>query len=71
MRISSIAKSIVAGLAAGATAAVTAVQDGALTTGEGVTIALVVLGAWGPGTCDTGPLPPSGGRGPFVVPAGG
>lgn len=47
MRISSIAKSIVAGLAAGATAAVTAVQDGALTTGEGVTIALAVLGAWG------------------------
>ncbi|MFH9403244.1 hypothetical protein ACH4JS_26365 [Streptomyces sp. NPDC017638] len=47
MRISSIAKSIVAGLAAGATAAVTAVQDGVLTTGEGVTIALAVLGAWG------------------------
>ncbi|MFH8805468.1 hypothetical protein ACH4F6_39005 [Streptomyces sp. NPDC017936] len=47
MRISSIAKSIVAGLAAGATAAVTAVQDGALTTGEGVTIVLAVLGAWG------------------------
>ncbi|MEV7240466.1 hypothetical protein AB0N92_04270 [Streptomyces sp. NPDC093248] len=47
MRISSIAKAIVAGLAAGATAAVTAVQDGVLTTGEGVTIALAVLGAWG------------------------
>jgi uncharacterized membrane protein len=47
MRISSIAKSIVAGLAAGATAAVTAVQDSILTTGEGVTIALAVLGAWG------------------------
>ncbi|WP_432170909.1 hypothetical protein [Streptomyces sp. 1222.5] len=47
MRISSIAKSIVAGLAAGATAAVTAVQDGTLSTGEGVTIALAVLGAWG------------------------
>jgi hypothetical protein len=47
MRISSIAKSIVAGLAAGATAAVTAVQDSQLTTGEGVTIVLAVLGAWG------------------------
>ncbi|MFJ6905617.1 hypothetical protein [Streptomyces griseoluteus] len=47
MRISSIAKSIVAGLAAGATAAVTAVQDGILDTGEGVTIALAMLGAWG------------------------
>ncbi|MFF9582506.1 hypothetical protein [Streptomyces achromogenes] len=47
MRISSIAKSIVAGVAAGATAAVTAVQDGTVTTGEGVTIVLAVLGAWG------------------------
>ncbi|MEU3507968.1 hypothetical protein ABZ733_08550 [Streptomyces longwoodensis] len=47
MRISAIAKSIVGGLAAGATAAVTAVQDGSLTTGEGVTIVLAVLGTWG------------------------
>ncbi|MFF7290656.1 hypothetical protein [Streptomyces griseorubiginosus] len=47
MRISSIAKSIVSGVAAGATAAVTAVQDGVVTTGEGVTIVLAVLGAWG------------------------
>ena len=47
MKISSIAKSVVAGLAAGATAAVTAVQDGVLSTGEGVTIVLAVLGAWG------------------------
>jgi hypothetical protein len=47
MRISSIAKSIVSGLAAGATAAVTAVQDNVITTGEGVTMALAVLGAWG------------------------
>lgn len=47
MRISSIAKSIVAGLAAGATAAVTAVQDNVITTGETVTIVLAVLGAWG------------------------
>lgn len=47
MRISSIAKAIVSGLAAGAAAAVTAAQDGVITTGEGVTIALAVLGAWG------------------------
>ncbi|MGV4890423.1 hypothetical protein ACSR0Z_28165 [Streptomyces viridosporus] len=47
MRISSIAKSIVAGLAAGATATVTAVQDGVLDTGEGITIVLAMLGAWG------------------------
>jgi len=47
MKISSIAKSIVAGVAAGATAAVTAVQDQVLTTGEGVTIFLAVLGSWG------------------------
>ncbi|MFM9602670.1 hypothetical protein [Streptomyces turgidiscabies] len=47
MRISSIAKSLVAGVAAGTTAAVTAVQDNVLTTGEGVTIVLAVLGAWG------------------------
>ena len=47
MRISSIAKSIVAGFAGGATAAVTAVQDGTVTTGEGVTIVLAILGAWG------------------------
>ena len=45
MKISSTAKAIVAGLAAGATAAVTAVQDNHLTTGEGMTIALAVLGA--------------------------
>lgn len=47
MRISSIAKAIVSGLAAGAAAAVTALQDGVLDTGEGVTIALAVLAAWG------------------------
>ena len=47
MKISSYAKSLVAGVAAGTTAAVTAVQDNVLTTGEGVTIALAVLGAWG------------------------
>lgn len=47
MRISHIAKAIVSGLAAGAAAAVTAAQDSVITTGEGVTIALAVLGAWG------------------------
>lgn len=47
MRISSIAKSLISGVAAGSAAAVTAVQDNVLSTGEGVTIALAVLGAWG------------------------
>jgi hypothetical protein len=47
MKISRIAKAIVSGIAAGAAAAVTAVQDNVLTTGEGVTIVLAVLGAWG------------------------
>ncbi|MFD9952485.1 hypothetical protein [[Kitasatospora] papulosa] len=47
MRIPAMAKSLTAGVAAGATAAVTAVQDQVLTTGEIVTIVLAVLGAWG------------------------
>ncbi|NEA61373.1 hypothetical protein [Streptomyces sp. SID12488] len=47
MKISSIAKSLIAGVSAGSAAAVTAVQDSVLTTGEGVTIVLAVLGAWG------------------------
>ena len=47
MKISRIAKAIVSGLAAGAAATVTAAQDSVITTGEGVTIALAVLGAWG------------------------
>lgn len=47
MKIPAMAKSLVAGIAAGATAAVTAVQDQVLTTGETVTIVLAVLGAWG------------------------
>ncbi|GAB2732853.1 hypothetical protein [Streptomyces bullii] len=47
MRISSIAKAIVSGIAAGSAALVTAAQDGTITTGEGVTVALAVLGAWG------------------------
>ncbi|MEV7867495.1 hypothetical protein AB0P17_15640 [Streptomyces sp. NPDC088124] len=47
MRISSAAKALVASLAAGATAAATAVQDGMFTTGEAVTTVLAVLGALG------------------------
>jgi hypothetical protein len=47
MRIASTAKSLIAGVAAGSAAAVTAAQDDILTTGEGVTIALAVLTAWG------------------------
>ena len=47
MKISSIAKAVVSGLAAGAAAGVTAVQDNMVTPGEGVTIALAVLAAWG------------------------
>lgn len=47
MKISAMAKAIVAGLAAGATAAVTAVQDQVVTSGETVTIVLAVLGALG------------------------
>lgn len=47
MKISSIVKSLLAGIAAGSAAAVTAAQDNVLSTGEGVTIALAVLGAWG------------------------
>jgi hypothetical protein len=47
MKIAHIAKSLIAGLAAGSAAAVTAVQDNVITTGESVTIALAVLGAWG------------------------
>jgi len=47
MKIASIVKSLLAGIAAGSAAAVTAVQDNVLTTGEGVTITLAVLGAWG------------------------
>ncbi|KAF2774700.1 hypothetical protein [Streptomyces sp. OM5714] len=47
MRIPNFAKAIVGGAAAGTAAAVTAVQDNVLTTGEGITIALAVLGALG------------------------
>lgn len=65
MKIGSIVKSLLAGIAAGSAAAVTAVQDNTLTTGEGVTIALAVLGAWGivyavpnaKSSTDSGPRP--------------
>ncbi|MFD7746696.1 hypothetical protein ACFV2V_13930 [Streptomyces sp. NPDC059698] len=46
-RISTAAKSLVAALSAGAAAAVTAVQDQVVTSGETVTIVLAVLGALG------------------------
>ncbi|MEU2799065.1 hypothetical protein [Streptomyces sp. NPDC007117] len=47
MKISSAAKAFVAGLAAGASVAATAVQDSVFTTGEVVTTVLAVLGALG------------------------
>ncbi|MGW5429942.1 hypothetical protein ACWET9_22430 [Streptomyces sp. NPDC004059] len=47
MKISKMWKAVVGGLAAGAAAAATAVQDGQVTAAEGVTIALAVLGALG------------------------
>ncbi|MFJ9394666.1 hypothetical protein ACIRQT_07250 [Streptomyces californicus] len=47
IRISNAAKAFVAGLAAGASVAATAVQDGVFTTGETVTTVLAVLGALG------------------------
>lgn len=47
MKVGKIAKALTAALAAGSAAAVTAVQDGVLTTGEGVTLVLAVLGALG------------------------
>ncbi|MHB9862197.1 hypothetical protein [Streptomyces sp. YIM S03343] len=47
MKISKVWKAVVGGLAAGTAAAATAVQDGTLTAGEGVTIVLAVLGAYG------------------------
>lgn len=47
MKVGKIAKALVAALAAGAASASVAVQDGTLSTGEGVTIALAVLGALG------------------------
>jgi hypothetical protein len=47
MKISKAWKAVVGGLAAGAAAAATAVQDGTITAAEGITIALAVLGAYG------------------------
>ncbi|MFD7858346.1 hypothetical protein ACFV6B_29295 [Streptomyces microflavus] len=47
MRISNAAKAFVAGLAAGASVAATAVQDGVFTTGETVTTVLAILAALG------------------------
>lgn len=47
MHIAPYWKAIVGGIAAGSAAAVTAVQDSTLTTGEAVTIALAVLASFG------------------------
>ncbi|MGW3024842.1 hypothetical protein [Streptomyces sp. NPDC001221] len=47
MKISKMWKAVVGGLAAGAAAAATAVQDGQVTAAEGITIALAILGALG------------------------
>ncbi|WND33937.1 hypothetical protein RI578_06365 [Streptomyces sp. BB1-1-1] len=47
MRISRYWKSVVAGAAAGTAALGTAVQDGTLTTGDGVAVVLAVLGTLG------------------------
>lgn len=47
MRISGMWKAVVAGVAAGSAALGTAVQDGIVTSGEGVAVALAVLGALG------------------------
>ncbi|MGW0993543.1 hypothetical protein [Streptomyces sp. NPDC002520] len=46
MKISKVWKAVAGGLAAGSAAAATAVQDGTVTTAEGITIALAVLGAY-------------------------
>lgn len=47
MKINSVAKGIVGGVAAGSAAAVTAVQDGRLTLAEGITIVGAVLASYG------------------------
>lgn len=47
MKISKMWKAVVAGVAAGAAAAATAVQDGQVTAAEGITIALAVFGSLG------------------------
>ncbi|MEU7400698.1 hypothetical protein [Streptomyces sp. NPDC044948] len=47
MRISSAWKAVVGAAAAGTAALGTAVQDGTLSAGEGVAVALAVLGTFG------------------------
>ncbi|MEU3899727.1 hypothetical protein [Streptomyces sp. NPDC045251] len=47
MRISSAWKAVVGGISTGSAVAVTAVQDGTLTAGEGITVVLAVLGSFG------------------------
>jgi hypothetical protein len=65
MKISKAWKAVAGGLAAGAAAAATAVQDGTVTAAEGITIALAVLGAYGvtwavPNRQPATPEPPRG-----------
>ncbi|MFR9796849.1 hypothetical protein ACL02U_13215 [Streptomyces sp. MS06] len=47
MKIPTVWKAVVSGAAAGTAAAATALQDGTITTAEGVTILLAILGALG------------------------
>ncbi|WP_328436861.1 hypothetical protein OHA71_06330 [Streptomyces sp. NBC_00444] len=47
MKISGFVKSILSGISAGSAAAIAAAQDNVISTGEGVTITLAVIGAWG------------------------
>lgn len=47
MKISRYWKAVVAGVAAGTASLSTALQDGTLTTGEGLTAVLAILGALG------------------------
>ncbi|MGV4984498.1 hypothetical protein ACVB8X_13840 [Streptomyces sp. NRAIS4] len=47
MKVSRAWKAVVSGVAAGAAAAATAVQDGQVTAAEWVTIVLAILGALG------------------------
>lgn len=47
MKVSRYWKAVASGLAAGSASLATALNDGTVTAGEGVTIALAVLGALG------------------------
>ncbi|MET7867993.1 hypothetical protein [Micromonospora taraxaci] len=47
MRVTQYAKTIVAGVVAGGTALTVALGDDVLTTTEGITVALAILGAFG------------------------